>query len=198
MNTKVKTIISIIVFAVFMITAYLAYGKIKEGYDADANKGSDSISTQDYGTIDAADFTVTDADGNKVRLSDFKGKPVVLNFWASWCGPCKSEMPHFNEVYGEYKDKVVFLMVDLVDGQRETVQTGKKFIRDNVYTFTAYYDTEQDAAYAFGITSIPSTYFINSEGKIVKFKNIYGRIVAGYQGAIDKNTLISGIKMILS
>jgi len=61
----------------------------------------------------APDFTVYDMDGNEVHLYDFVGKPVVVNFWASWCGPCKSEMPDFEEKFGEYGDEIVFMMVNI-------------------------------------------------------------------------------------
>jgi len=124
-----------------------------------------------------------------VSLSDFKGKPVVLNFWASWCPPCKQEMPHFNEVYQSEKDSVVFLMVDLVDGQRETVETGKAYIKAQNYDFPVYsdyVDQKQQAAELYGISSIPTTYFIDSEGTII----------TGYQGAMEKETLIKGINRI--
>ena len=68
------------------------------------------------------DFTVVDEEGNPVSLSDFFGKPIILNFWASWCGPCKSEMPDFEEAYLEYGDVIQFLMVNCTDGSRETVE----------------------------------------------------------------------------
>ena len=71
----------------------------------------------------APDFTVYDLDGNEVHLSDFIGKPVVLNFWASWCSPCKMEMPDFNEKYLEIGEEVQFLIINMTDGSRETVET---------------------------------------------------------------------------
>ena len=76
----------------------------------------------------APDFNVYDKDGNTVHLSVFFGKPIVLNFWASWCGPCQSEMPDFNEKYAELGDDIHFVMVNMTDGGRETVETASAFI----------------------------------------------------------------------
>ena len=70
----------------------------------------------------APDFTVYDRNGQPVRLSDMFGKPIVLKFWASWCGPCRSEMPDFDEVYRLLGDEVVFMLVNLTDGEVETMQ----------------------------------------------------------------------------
>ncbi len=98
-------------------------------------KGKDDSKTQ------APDFIVYDAEGNEVRLSDFFGKPIVLNFWASWCGPCQMEMPEFHEKYLELGDNVHFLMVNTTDGLRETVDTASAFIAENAYTFPVLYDT---------------------------------------------------------
>lgn len=144
-------------------------------------------STEEPELMKALDFTVVDAEGNTVKLSDYEGTPVILNFWASWCPPCKSEMPDFNKVSEEYsKDQLVFLMVDLVDGDRETVESGKKYVADNHFTFTVLYDTKQDAANAYGIRSIPSTLFIDKDGYIQ----------AGMEGAMDEATLRQGIDLI--
>lgn len=136
----------------------------------------------------AIDFTVTDANGNPVSLSDFAGKPVILNFWASWCGPCKSEMPDFNDAYNEYKDKIIFMMVNLTDGFRETVESASSYIKNAGYTFDVYFDTEIDAASKYNVYSVPMTYFINSDGNIVTHAN----------GAINRQSLQKGIDMIYS
>lgn len=134
----------------------------------------------------APDFTVTDESGKEYKLSDFKGKPIVLNFWASWCEPCKSEMPDFDEAYKAYKDKVSFLMVNMTDGSRETVEKASAHIKEQGYSFPVYYDTMNEAAMAYNVYSIPSSYFIDKDGNMV----------AHAQGAIDKATLEKGIGMI--
>lgn len=188
MNSKSKTIVGIVIFAAFLGLAYFAYSSLAAKYlPKDSGIQAKDDTEQESQKIPAPDFTVFDAEGKKVKLSDFAGKPVVLNFWASWCPPCKSEMPHFNEVYKQVKDDVVFMMVDLVDGQRETQAKGRKYIEEQGFIFPVYYDNEQEAAYTYGITSIPTTLFIDSEGNII----------TGYQGAIKKETLLAGIDKIM-
>ncbi len=115
----------------------------------------------------APDFEVLDKDGNPVKLSDFRGKPVVLNFWATWCPPCKAELPDFDEAAATYGDKVHFLMVNLTDGGRDTVDGVKAFVAENGYTFPVYFDTTYSAANAYRVYSIPTTYLINADGEII-------------------------------
>ncbi len=118
----------------------------------------------------ATDFTVYDADMNKVKLSDFFGKPIVINFWASWCGPCKSELPAFNSMYKKYGDEVTFLMVNLTDTYREPMDTAKDFVAKSNYEFSVYYDASGNASTLYKIYSIPETVFINADGTIQDVK----------------------------
>ena len=134
----------------------------------------------------APDFTVYDLNGNPVKLSDYRGKPVVLNFWSSRCGPCQMEMPDFQEAYEDLGEEIHFLMVNVTDGSWDTVDSASAFITENNYTFPVFYDTDISAASAYGVSSLPTTYFIDAEGNGVA----YG------MGAMDLETLMSGIDMI--
>ena len=135
----------------------------------------------------APDFIVLDREGAEVSLSDFIGKPVILNFWASWCGPCKSEMPEFEAAYQKYREEIQFMMVNLTDGSRETVETAAEYIAGEGYTFPVFFDTESDAAITYGATSIPDTYFVDAEGHLVAYGS----------GALSGEILQSGMEMIL-
>ena len=147
---------------------------------------TESADHEEAEAIIAPDFQVYDKDGNGVHLSDFFGKPIVLNFWASWCGPCQSEMPHFNEKYAELGGDVHFVMVNMTDGGRETVETASAFIEKNGYDFPVLFDTKSEAAMTYGAYSLPTSFFINAEG----------HVIAQAVGAIDAATLQRGIDMI--
>ncbi|MDE5803667.1 MAG: TlpA family protein disulfide reductase [Lachnospiraceae bacterium] len=148
------------------------------------DNSGDNTATDD--SAKAPDFTVVNEAEEEVKLSDFVGKPVVLNFWASWCGPCKSEMPFFQNMYDTYGEEVVFMMVNLTDGSRETVETALDYVQQADYTFPIYFDTNQEAAYAYYVSSIPATYFIDAEGNLVA----YG------VGSLQEENILQGLSML--
>lgn len=138
-------------------------------------------------TLPAMDFTVLNSEGEEISLHSLIGKPIVLNFWASWCSPCKQEFPDFQEAYDKYGSDVEFVMVNLTDGMQETQEKAQNFINSNGYTMPIYYDVNQDAAYTYYVYSIPTTFFINSDGNITAYA----------QSMLDGETLEKGIGMIL-
>lgn len=202
MSDKKKFGILLIIMVVLIGGAYGLYQMLGDsvempGLMAQENFGSGTVTgqsgvqnaTQSQPTAEpqlAPDFTVYDEAGNGHKLSDFRGKPVVVNFWASWCGPCKSEMPDFQEIYEEYGEEIHFLMVNMTDGDRETVAGAAEFIAKSGYTFPVYYDTDLDATYTYGVYSIPTTYFFDAEGYCIAYGS----------GALDKSVIQTGIDMI--
>ena len=114
----------------------------------------------------AIDITIEDINGQSLNLSDLNHKPIVLNFWASWCPPCKAELVDFEEMYKEYGDRVNFVMVDLVGSNRETKEKALAHIEEKGYTFPVYFDTRGEGSYFYNLESIPRTYFINTDGYI--------------------------------
>ena len=187
-----KLLIWILAFAVVIVGAYVLYnrfsGEVALGGIATAPQVAEDPTgeTEPKGS-EAPDFTVYDLEGNAHKLSDFRGKPVLLNFWASWCGPCQMEMPDFQKYYESHGDKVNFVIVNLTDGQQETVESASSFIEEKGYSFPVYYDTDIDAAAKYGVSAVPVSYFIDAEGYFV----------AWAQGALSADMLQQGMDMLL-
>ncbi len=195
MAKKKIVLILILVFVLLIGSAYVLYTRLEPSLAPDqlaaqTTKAADdqqgSADSNEQEQVTAPDFTVYDAAGNPVKLSDYFGKPIVLNFWASWCGPCQMEMPDFQEKYEALDGQVQFLMINMTDGSRETVTSASEFIEDQGYTFPVLYDTETDAAAAYSANSLPTTYFIDAKGYVI----------AQATGAISGDTLQRGIDMI--
>lgn len=160
------TAIILMIFAVYITTNY----NKKKGVEITPKTSATSDSIQpiaDTSTEKAIDFTLLDLDGIKVTLSDYKGKNVYLNFFATWCPPCRSEMPDIEAVYQKYKDKdLIVLAVDLGE-DRDTVKT---FIDKNKYSFKVLLDSNQTVGEKYRTTGIPVSIFIDKEGNIVARK----------------------------
>ncbi len=117
------------------------------------------------------EISLNDLNGQAVKLSNYRGKVVILNFWASWCPPCKSEMPELDKAAREFASgaDAVLLTVNLTDGSRETVDSARKYIVDNKYSMSVLLDTQSRAANAYNITSIPTTYIIDKQGVVINY-----------------------------
>ncbi|MBN2737618.1 MAG: TlpA family protein disulfide reductase [Spirochaetales bacterium] len=114
--------------------------------------------------IDIVDFKLEDVDGKIHKLSDYNGQVVFLNFWASWCGPCRSEMPSMQELQNKYKDKgFVILAVNL----RESAKTTSDFMKRNKLDFTVLLDKDGSVGATYSARSIPTTYIIDRNSKVI-------------------------------
>ena len=192
MKNTVKLLIITILLVGLLVGSMFLYNKYSKEYDmntqipqVETTVGEQTTDAPKNENL-APDFTVTDYNGNEVNLLDFKGKPVVLNFWATWCYYCKVEMPDFNEVYKEFTD-VQFLMVNATDGQRETVEIAKSYIEQEKYEFDVFFDTlDRDAVRTYSVTSYPQTIFIDKDGNIVSHRI----------GMLSKDMLVQEIEKI--
>lgn len=116
----------------------------------------------------AADFIMLDEAGENIHLSDHFGSPIVLNFWTTWCPPCRAEMPALDKAFKENGDIVDFMIVNLTDGYRDTKDGAEEYVQEDGYGFPVYFDTAGNGAKTYNIISIPTTVFIKKDGTILK------------------------------
>lgn len=189
MKKSVKWILAAAVAAAAFVGIYFLYGSLKDRYApeqfAEVTESTGQQEAEETEETAAPDFTVLDENGEKVRLSDYAGKPIVLNFWASWCHYCKVEMPDFDEAYRNHPE-IQFMMVNVTDGSQETMESARDFLAEAGYEFPVFYDTELDAAMTYGATGLPMTIFIDADGNLVTYA----------RGMLQAQQLEQGIEMI--
>jgi len=128
----------------------------------DGLSGSFTVTGNQKGNL-AIDFQLKNLVGETVSLNELRGSPVMLNFWASWCGPCRSEMPLLQQIYDEYKDKgLVILAINI----REDLSTVRQFMQSNNLSFPVLLDANGSVALKYNAARIPTTYFIDKDGII--------------------------------
>ena len=146
----------------------------QDGSDGSGRESGQSQEDENGGGsgADTVDFALTDQHGTQHSISDYRGKVIFLNFWATWCSPCRMEMPDIQELYQEYEGmgeeaEVVFLSVATPgiggEGTREEVI---RFMEENGYTYPVLMDETGEVSAMFGISAYPTTYMIDREGKV--------------------------------
>lgn len=137
--------------------------------------------------IPALDFTLTDQFGNTHTLDQYKGKTILLNFWGTWCGPCRSEMPDLQAIYEDYgnneKDLVVLGVAAPNLGQEGSAEDITAFLEENGYTYPTLMNEDASLFYSYGISSFPTTFMIDKNG------NVYGYIMGAQSREVFDNII---------
>ena len=153
-----KIIVAAILVAAVSAFVYLTFVS-NDSLDADVASATPEKSI-------APDFTLTDMEGKSVSLSDFRGKVVLLNFWATWCPPCRAEMPSMERLYSEMRDKdFVLLAVNVEENGQNAVSS---FVEDIPVSFPILFDSAQKISSIYRVSGIPQTYIIDKEGQIIQ------------------------------
>ena len=164
------------------------YKNVKNSNEINQNNQISQEDGNEDGKVMSIDFTLYDQYGKEHKLSEYRGKIVFLNFWATWCPPCREEMPYIEDLYKEYnqnQDEVVILGVASPNlGNEGSEEDIKEFLSQNGYTFPVVMDTEGSLVYQYGISAFPTTFIIDKYGYIAQYA----------PGAMDKETMKSLIE----
>lgn len=162
MNKKAGIFIWILAVCVVLAAAYTFYTKNKPGAVIPPQQ-----SESQSGNPIAPDFSLKDLNGKAVKLSDYRGKIVILNFWAVWCKYCKEEMPDLNELNKELEksNEAVILAVDV----QESVNTVKNYLTSNNINLKVLMDSDGKVAQTYGITGYPTTFIIDKDGSVYTY-----------------------------
>lgn len=152
-----KFLIGFVLFSVVVTAAVYAL-------DLEPKQNSASNTTKVASAAPAPQFTAMDMQGKLVTLESLKGKPVFLNFWATWCPPCVQEMPHIQAMYEKYGDKMHFVVLNADASKEEVIE----FMTEKGYKFPTYLNHDNNSINAYGIQSIPATFIIDAQGNLVK------------------------------
>ena len=181
---KKRNILLVIAFAVLLfaiIAAALFVQSMVETQDL-AGVLPDDIELAMVGEA-APDFKFLGEQGHELLLSDFAGTPIVLNFWASWCAPCRLEKPHFQQAFEHYGNDVKFIILNV----NEPIETARAYADEEGFTFPLYFDEMQAGAAAFNVTGVPETFFIDADGVVS----------SRFLGAINFDTIEHAIQEML-
>lgn len=190
MKEKTKKIVLLAVIIVLIILSAVFWYLNKKNINVLPSPSNRSTEIDENTSEKAPDITVTDINGNKVKLSDYTGKTVVLNFFSSHCPPCRQEIPDFQKAYQKYgkDDDIEFLFVSIIGALGEKKDDAKNYFIKNNFNLPLYLDEDTSASDAFGVSSIPHTFIIDKDGTIKK----------SHLGMMDYETLQSEIEKLLN
>ena len=186
---KIKQIGGVILIIAGITMVYTGFDGVRAIYQKDKalikqeNQDNNEGNSETSKRIKSIDFTLKDQYKNVHTLSEYEGKTVFLNFWATWCPPCREEMPHIEDIYKEYglnKEDVVILGVASPNlGKEGSEEHIKEFLKEQGYTFPVVMDYNGEFVYKYGISAFPSTFIIDKEGYVTQY----------VPGGMDKDTM---------
>lgn len=187
MTQRKRLLLLITGFVLLLIAAAMGYTALSQR-SALSPTGDDSGSQEESAPVPAPDFQMETADGTTVTLLEtLDGRPAVINFWASTCGPCKTEMPDFQTAFTSYGGDIQFLMVNVGDAMSgETREKAETYLEEEGYTFPVYYDVEYSGVTAYGLRGFPSTFFLDEDGNVAAYAS----------GMLTQSMLADGLAMI--
>jgi len=188
MNKKIVIFIGLILIAALIIGLSLFLPKTDSTKPQDGSATATPAAVTEESDVTQLGCIVYDVNGNEVNINNFIGKPMVINFWTSWCEPCKEEMPNFQKAYKKYGSQVQFLIINATGDPDETVEKASAVISKKGYTFPVFYDTDENAAKKYELSSLPSTLFIDKAGNVALTTS----------GACSTDELEQGINFVLN
>jgi len=168
MNKTFKTILVIVIALLVSWTVYdLVLSKDKKSTKKDEGIIEDTEASEIGIAIgnEAPDFELTTLDGEEVRLSDYRGKRVFINFWATWCPPCRAEMPDMQKLYEEENVDIEILAINITESE-PSEENVKQFVEDFGLTFPILMDRKTEVASNYQVQAYPTSYMIDSKGVI--------------------------------
>lgn len=157
----------IIIAVLLLLVGWVVYSNVNQNKDVTNSEVDATVGTKKGDT--APDFTLKTSDGKTVKLSDYRGQKVILNFWATWCPPCREEIPDMVKFYENYKDKgIVILGVNLTTAERSPGGV-PQFLKDYNISYPVLMDEKGDVGdRQYNVNAIPTTYILDSNGKITE------------------------------
>lgn len=175
-----RTIVSVVILlALLSITLYLNL------YKTESNETKESNEIKAKKGNHAPNFTLESLEGESITLSELKGKPIFINFWASWCDPCKLEMPHIQAAYDQYGDQIQFIMINAIEV--DSLEDVQSYLNEAGLDFPVYPDHKDVVHQKYQVNGWPTSFFINRNGRIVEI----------VMGTMTKEKLNRSINMIL-
>ncbi|MBP3867237.1 MAG: TlpA family protein disulfide reductase [Eggerthellaceae bacterium] len=194
-SSKRGPVIALVALVIVLAVGFFAYDVLSSSHGK-ASSSSSAAAKSEWAAPSGTgpmladyDATVYTETGTPTAFSEIAdGKPLVINFWATWCPYCVQEMPDYLDIYHDYESRVSFAFVDCADGSRETVSKASAWLSDNGFgDLPAYYDTKSEAQYMYGASSLPTTVVVSADGEVMTVS----------PGMIDADLLRSALDSLL-